>query len=149
MGTCWDAFQLDCVCPAPPVVFLPIKRHRGEPGHTGQTHEPHKPNPLKTNPPTDQTTPKPRQSTPALIAVVAACLVVNLRILLIWLLGRGGREALLVDVASSVLQDAVVIAIFGPKIRILDVSAVYLERILCVSSAARTKRPRYMYRDVS
>ena len=85
----------------------------------------------------------------ALIAVVAACLVVNLRILLIWLLGRGGREALLVDVASSVLQDAVVIAIFGPKIRILDVSAVYLERILCVSSAARTKRPRYMYRDVS
>jgi len=84
----------------------------------------------------------------AFIAVAAACLVLNL-IRLIWLLGRGGREALLVDVASSVLQDAVVIAIFGPKIRILDVSAVYLERILCVSSAARTKRPRYMYRDVS
>ena len=65
----------------------------------------------------------------ALIAVVAACLVVNLRILLIWLLGRGGREALLVDVASSVLQDAVVIAIFGPKIRIL----MYL---LCISSVS-------------
>jgi hypothetical protein len=32
--------------------------------HTGQTHEPHKPNPLKTNPPTDSRAPDHTQTAP-------------------------------------------------------------------------------------
>ena len=83
MRACWDAF-LDCVCPAPPGVFVsrlpPVSFYlcpgsprclftdRKTPGgagtHTGQTHEPHKPNPLKTNPPTDSRAPDHTQTAP-------------------------------------------------------------------------------------
>ena len=54
---------------------LPGLKKRKEPGpgkktpggagtHTGQTHEPHKPNPLKTNPPTDSRAPDHTQTAP-------------------------------------------------------------------------------------
>ena len=47
---------------------------------------------------------------------IIVTLLVLILLLLIWLLGRGGlrgQDALLVEVASRVLQDAVVIAILG------------------------------------